>query len=85
VVSSVTGYSQGYPTISQRNAETSVTVRDGQTFVIGGLTQRQATKTRSGIPVLGARLFDHETASTTKSDLYILITPHISRRGDGAP
>ena len=29
VVSSVTGYSQGYPTISQREAETSASVRDG--------------------------------------------------------
>ncbi|HEX4182158.1 MAG TPA: secretin N-terminal domain-containing protein, partial [Caulobacteraceae bacterium] len=36
VVSSVTGTSQGYPTISQREAETSATVRDGETFVIGG-------------------------------------------------
>jgi type II secretory pathway component GspD/PulD (secretin) len=35
----VTGYSQGYPTISQRSAETSASVRDGETFVIGGLTQ----------------------------------------------
>ena len=39
VVSSVTGFSQGYPTISQREAETSATVRDGDSFVIGGLTQ----------------------------------------------
>ena len=39
VVSSVTGTSQGYPTISQREAETSASVRDGDTFVIGGLTQ----------------------------------------------
>ena len=39
VVSSVTGFSQGYPTISQREAETSASVRDGETFVIGGLTQ----------------------------------------------
>ena len=38
VVSSVTGVSQGYPTISQREAETSATVRDGDCFVIGGLT-----------------------------------------------
>ena len=29
VVSSVTGFSQGYPTISQREAETSATVHDG--------------------------------------------------------
>ena len=49
VVSSVTGTSQGYPTISQREASTSATVRDGDTFVIGGLTQESdlTTTTRS--------------------------------------
>src|SRR5262249_4679336 len=46
VVSSVTGYSQGYPTISQREASTSATVRDGETFVIGGLTQENDISTK---------------------------------------
>ena len=32
VVSSVTGFSQGYPTISQREASTSATVRDGESL-----------------------------------------------------
>src|SRR4029079_6808238 len=36
VVASGTGLSQGSPTISQREASTSATVRDGQAFVIGG-------------------------------------------------
>jgi general secretion pathway protein D len=36
VVSSVTGYSQGYPTISQREAETSASVRDGETSSSAG-------------------------------------------------
>ena len=34
----MTGFSQGYPTISQREAETSASVRDGETFVIGVTT-----------------------------------------------
>ena len=53
VVSSVTGLSQGYPTISQREAETSATVRDGDSFVIGGLTQDETINTKSKIPLLG--------------------------------
>ena len=53
VVSSVTGYSQGYPTISQREAETSASVRDGETFVIGGLTQDNKLTTKSKVPLLG--------------------------------
>ena len=82
VVSSVTGYSQGYPTISQREASTSATVRDGQSFVIGGLTQESSISNHSKLPLIGdvpllGRLFDAEHSSRTKRDLYIVVTPHI--------
>ena len=53
VVSSVTGFSQGYPTISQREASTSATVRDGESFVIGGLAQETDLKHRNKLPILG--------------------------------
>jgi general secretion pathway protein D len=82
VVSSVTGYSQGYPTISQRKAETSATVEDGETFVIGGLTEDAELSTTSSVPVLGdipllGRLFTVDKGTDTKTELYIVITPHI--------
>jgi len=38
-----------YPTISQREAETSTTVRDGDSFVTGGLTQESSISSRSKI------------------------------------
>lgn len=84
VVSSVTGFSQGFPTISQREAETSASVRDGETFVIGGLTQENVLTTKSKIPLLGdipvlGQLFRNERSSTTKTELYIVITPRIVR------
>ncbi|WP_052761939.1 type II secretion system protein GspD [Aurantiacibacter luteus] len=84
VVSSVTGFSQGYPTISQREAETSASVRDGETFVIGGLTQDNVLTTRSRIPLLGdiplvGYLFQNERSTTTRTELYIVITPRIVR------
>jgi general secretion pathway protein D len=84
VVSSVSGYSQGYPTISQREASTSATVRDGESFIIGGLTQESTLSNHSKLPGLGdvpglGRLFDVETSSRSKTDLYILVTPHIVR------
>src|SRR6185369_16345263 len=53
VVSSVTGFSQGYPTISQRQAETAATVRDGESFVIGGLSQDENINTKTKVPILG--------------------------------
>ena len=85
VVSSVTGYSQGYPTISQREAATSATVRDGEPFVIGGLTQESNIANRSKIPLLGdvplvGKLFQVEHTNKTKRELYIVVTPHIVRK-----
>jgi len=84
VVSSVTGTSQGYPTISQREAETSASVRDGETFVIGGLTQDNVLTTRSRVPILGdvpllGNLFRVHRSTVSKTELYIVITPHIVR------
>ena len=84
VVSSVTGTSQGYPTISQREAETSASVRDGETFVIGGLTQDNVLSTKGKVPILGdiplaGQLFRVERSTRSKTELYIVITPHIVR------
>jgi general secretion pathway protein D len=84
-VSSVTGYVNGtIPRISQRQASTIATVRDGQTLILGGLIQQNELKTLqrtpflSDLPLLG-NLFNlvHTTAQNT--NLYMLITPHITR------
>ena len=84
VVSSVTGFQQGYPTISQREAETSASVRDGETFVIGGLTQENYLRNKSKVPILGdipliGEAFKLEKSSRSTTELYIVITPHIVR------
>ena len=85
VVSSVTGYSQGYPTISQRQAETAATVRDGDSFVIGGLIQDEDLKSRSKVPLLGdipliGQAFRTDKQTRSKTELYIIVTPHIVHR-----
>jgi len=85
VVSSVTGYDQGYPTISQRQAETAATVRDGDSFVIGGLTQDEAINTKTKVPILGdipvvGEVFKSNRSTRTKTELYIIITPRIIHR-----
>jgi general secretion pathway protein D len=82
VVSSVTGYSQGYPTISQRQAETAATVRDGDSFVIGGLTQDENINTKTKVPLLGdipivGQAFRTDRSTRSKTELYIVVTPHI--------
>jgi general secretion pathway protein D len=85
VVSSVTGFSQGYPTISQRQAETSATVHDGDSFVIGGLTQDTDLTTRTKVPLLGdipiiGQAFRKDSDTRSKTELYIVVTPHIVHR-----
>jgi len=84
VVSSVTGFSQGYPTISQRQAQTAATVRDGDSFIIGGLTQDENLNTKTKVPLLGdipilGQAFRTDRTTRSKTELYIVVTPHIVR------
>jgi type IV pilus assembly protein PilQ len=74
-------------TIPKRNATTQLLVSDGETAVIGGLTQTQVTKNKSGIPLLSdlpllGRLFSQTDTREEKRDLLILITPHIIDAGE---
>jgi type IV pilus assembly protein PilQ len=74
--------------LPKRNVKTQVIVRDGETMAIGGLTQTQVTKIRSGIPILSSlpllgRLFSQSSTREDKQDLLILLTPHILDEGPG--
>ena len=58
--------------------------RHGETFVIGGLTQENSLNTKSKIPVLGdipvaGELFKVRKGNRSRTELYIVITPHIVR------
>ncbi|HSA55057.1 MAG TPA: AMIN domain-containing protein, partial [Gemmatimonadaceae bacterium] len=73
--------------IDKRNATTQLLVNDGETAVIGGLTQTQLTKNKAGIPLLTdlpllGRLFSQTDTREEKRDLLILITPHIIDPGE---
>lgn len=73
--------------INKRNAKTQLLVNNGETAVIGGLTQTQVTKNKSGIPFLSelpliGRLFSQTESREEKKDLLILMTPHIIDEGD---
>ncbi|MEP7383811.1 MAG: type II and III secretion system protein, partial [Gemmatimonadota bacterium] len=73
--------------INKRNAKTQLLVNNGETAVIGGLTQTQITKNKSGIPFLSdlpfiGRLFSQTETRNEKKDLLILMTPHIIDEGD---
>ncbi len=89
-VSSETGTSQGYPLLSQREATTSATVRDGDSFVIGGLLQQNDISSVAKVPGLGdipliGGLFHVRHDQTSNTNLYIIVTPHIVKNGVNAP
>jgi type II secretory pathway component GspD/PulD (secretin) len=71
------------PIISQRQASTQVFIRDGQTTVIGGLTDNTTSTTVSGIPILsripwiGGLLFGNTKKTVTANELYLFLTPHV--------
>ena len=73
-----------FPTQSVDN---ELLVGDGETAVLGGLTQTSVRLSKSGIPILVdlpliGRLFGATLREETKRDLLILITPHIVDDGD---
>ena len=68
--------------IDNNNTKNDLLVSDGQTVVIGGLTQTSVRVTKAGIPLLVdlpfiGRLFGYTTRQEQRRDLLILITPHI--------
>jgi type II secretory pathway component GspD/PulD (secretin) len=72
--------------IDNNSNKTELLVADGQTVVIGGLTQTSVRVTKSGIPLLVdlpliGRLFGYTTRQEQRRDLLILITPHIIDEG----
>jgi general secretion pathway protein D len=71
-------------TIGTRNLDTVLSLKDGETSIIGGLIQKQKTDSKSkvfllgDIPFLGA-LFTNTNDTTSKNELMLAITPRIVR------
>ncbi len=78
-VSTLTGFVQGVPQISTREAQTTVTLIDGQTLAIGGLIRTEDIQTVTKVPILGdipiiGELFKSRRIEQTDKELVILIT-----------
>jgi type IV pilus assembly protein PilQ len=75
----------GQPSISKREAETSVMVKDGDTTVIGGIYTRQTASRRSEVPFFGkipvlGFFFRNTSEQDDHTELLIFITPRILNR-----
>ncbi|WP_162146735.1 secretin N-terminal domain-containing protein [Chitinivibrio alkaliphilus] len=70
------------PIITEQGANTHVSVRDGETIVIGGLTADENRESQGGIPLLKdipivGFLFRRSEKRVDNNDLVIFVTPHI--------
>ncbi|MCC6847262.1 MAG: type II secretion system secretin GspD [Deltaproteobacteria bacterium] len=83
VASATTGGIQS-PTFSTRESETTVVVQSGETIVIGGIIDDTVDRTRTGVPFLMdvpvvGRAFRVESDTVRRTELIVLLTPHVVR------
>ena len=74
------------PAITTRRTETEVELQDGQTFAIAGLLNNTVTSQLQKIPGIGdipilGYLFKSKAAQKERTELVVMITPTILRRG----
>jgi pilus assembly protein CpaC len=70
------------PGLTTRRVNTEVELKDGQTFIIGGLLDKSLTDTFQKIPFLGdipiiGKLFQSQAKTKNDTELIVLVTPEI--------
>ncbi|WP_404304711.1 secretin N-terminal domain-containing protein [Neorhodopirellula lusitana] len=78
----VTSYINDNPVIDTRTAETTVRVKNGTMFVLGGLRQKTLTETVAGVPYLRdlkyvGKLFRNHTTEVRESELIVFLKPEL--------
>jgi general secretion pathway protein D len=73
-----------YYEIGTRNASTALRLKDGETQILAGLRQNNETSAVNKLPGFGdipllGRLFSNDNKDKSKTELVLLITPHIVR------
>ncbi|MCX6369320.1 MAG: hypothetical protein NTX57_21830 [Armatimonadetes bacterium] len=77
------------PVVNQREAQTTVSVKDGETIVLGGIIKNSISATTNKLPVLGdipvlGKLFQSNGTTKSKTELLVFLTPRIVRDSDEA-
>lgn len=78
------------PAILSRRAETVIELEEDQTFAIAGLIDNSMRKTVNKVPILGdipilGALFRSEETEQNRSELLVLVTPHLVQPQDERP
>jgi general secretion pathway protein D len=74
----------GLPTFANREINTQIRLRDGETNMLAGLIRDEERRSLDGIPGLSdlpviGRVFAHNKTEVTQSDIILTLTPHIIR------
>jgi len=91
VISNLTGWSQdGTPIVAERTLTTEVKVKDGDTFVLGGIRNRNKVRMVKGIPLLREiplikYLFSRTIESEIEREIVMFIKPSILVEGKSLP
>jgi general secretion pathway protein D len=77
------------PTIRQRRVRTTVMLNDGEGLALGGMMQTNKSVTKTQIPIVGdlpvlGNAFKQKDNQVAKTELIIIITPHVIRNLDEA-
>jgi general secretion pathway protein D len=85
---------QGYttfdaPIVNQREADTVVSVKNGETIILGGIIRNSVSSTTNKVPILGdlpllGQLFRTSNKLQNKTELLVLLTPRIVKDEDEA-
>ena len=84
-VTSISGVGFGnLPTFGNREVNTEIRLRDGETNMLAGLIRDDERQSLEGIPGLSdiplvGRLFSHTQKTTDQTDIILTLTPHIIR------
>lgn len=77
------------PTFNTTMAQTTVSARDGETIVLGGLITRTSSKIQRKVPYLAdvpvvGNLFKYHLTQNKRTELLIILTPHVVRTPEEA-
>jgi len=77
------------PVVNQREAQTTVSVKDGETIVLGGIIKNSVSTTVNKLPVVGdipilGKLFQSTGTTKSKTELLVFLTPHVVRDSNDA-
>lgn len=84
LIKGLNGQTSLLPSINTRRASTTIQLRDGESFAIGGLIKNNVTQTIAALPLLGeipilGALFRSTAFQTDQSELLFVVTPRLTK------